>query len=100
MGCTPVVSDTLALSPGGVILCSASLELTQNDVDEGSISSVAFARGEASDGQAVLSEDTVDHELGQTADLSVGALRACSTKTCSFHAEAIDMMGTGVGLWP
>ncbi|CAM9230892.1 unnamed protein product [Scytosiphon promiscuus] len=69
--CTPVLADTLALAPEGVILCSASLELTQDNLDEGWITSAAFARGEANDGQVVLGEDTVDQEIVQAAGLSV-----------------------------
>lgn len=70
--CTPYLSDTLALAPEGVILCSASLELTQDNIDEGSIRNAVFARGEANDGQAVLGEDTVEQEIVQAAGLSVG----------------------------
>ncbi|CAM9508092.1 unnamed protein product, partial [Hapterophycus canaliculatus] len=70
--CTPILSDTLALAPGGVILCSASLELTQDDVDEGSLSGAVFARGTANDGQVFLAEDAVDQEIVQATGLSVG----------------------------
>lgn len=71
--CTPPLTGNLVLAPGGVVLCSATLELTQDDVDGGGLSSEVFARGEARDGQAVLAEDRVEQELEQAVGLSVGA---------------------------
>lgn len=55
------------------MLCSATLELTQDNVDGGTLSSAVFARGEASDGQSVLGQDTVSQEIGQAVGLSLGA---------------------------
>lgn len=74
--CIPSLTDTLELAPGGVILCSATLVLTQDDVDGGSLTSAVFGLGEASDGQAVLAEDSVAVEFGQSVGLSVGGLCA------------------------
>lgn len=71
--CVPTLTETLALAPEGILLCSATLELTQDDIDGGELSSAVFARGEASDGQSVLDEDLVTQELGQAAGLSIGA---------------------------
>ena len=73
--CTPSLTETLVLAPGGKALCSATLELTQDHIDGGALSSVIFARAEASDGQSVLGQDTVTQELGQTVGLSLGARR-------------------------
>lgn len=71
--CTPSFTEALALAPGGKALCSATLELTQDHIDGGKLVSAVFARGEASDGQSVLGQDTVTQELGQAAGLSLGA---------------------------
>lgn len=54
------------------MLCSANHELTQDNIDGGAVTSAVFARGEASDGQSVLGQDTVTRELGQAASLSLG----------------------------
>lgn len=56
------------------MLCSATLELTQDHIDGGALSSEMFARGQASDGQAVLGEDNVHQELVQDVGLSVGTV--------------------------
>lgn len=71
--CTPSFTETLLLAPGGKALCSATLELIQDHIDGGTLSSVVFARAEASDGQSVLGQDTVTQELEQAARLSLGA---------------------------
>lgn len=71
--CTPSLTETLVLAPGGKALCSATLELTQDHIDGGTLSSVVFARAEASDGESVLGQDTVTQELGQAVRLSLGA---------------------------
>ncbi len=70
--CIPTLTKTLALAPEGILLCSATVELTQDDIDGGELSSAVFARGHASDGQSVLGEDLVTQELGQAAGLSIG----------------------------
>ncbi|CAM9245227.1 unnamed protein product [Ectocarpus sp. 13 AM-2016] len=84
--CTPSVTEALALAPGGIVLCSATLELTQDHIDGGALSSEMFARGVASDGQAVLGEASVHLELVQDVGLSVVAIGA-------FNDENGDELG-------
>lgn len=70
--CTPSLSDALVLAPEDTILCSATLELTQDDIEGALLGSTAFARGEAGDGQAVLAEKYVEKDLNQRVGLSLG----------------------------
>lgn len=64
---------TLALAPGGKLLCSATLELTQDDVDGGSVYSLVSSRGEVGDGETVMAEGNVEQDLDQGTGLSAGA---------------------------
>lgn len=70
--CTPSLTGRLALAPGGVLRCSATLELTQDDVDAGLVDGLVFSRGEASDGEIVMAEGNVEQDLDQAAKLSAG----------------------------
>lgn len=76
--CTPPFTETLVLAPGGVALCSATLELTQDNLDGGTLTSAVFARGEASDGQSVLGQNTVTQEFGQAVGLTLGGAEGIS----------------------
>lgn len=71
------------------MLCSATLELTQDDIDGGTLNGVAFARGEASDGQMSLGEDYVEQVFEQAIELSVGEtaiyLQSFCLPRCLFH---------------
>lgn len=54
------------------MLCSATLELSQDDIDGGRLSSAVFIRGDASDGQIVLGEDYLEQDLEQSVGVSIG----------------------------
>lgn len=76
LDCTPSLDDeaaALVLAPGGVVICSATLELTQDHIEGALLGSTVLARGEASDGQSVQDEKYVEQDLKQTMGLSVGA---------------------------
>lgn len=69
--CIPTLTD-LVLAPGGAVLCSSTLSLTQDDLDVGRVRSEIFSRGEASDGEVARTESRVEQKLDQEPRASVG----------------------------
>lgn len=78
LGCTPSLEDgaaLLVLAPGDVVICSATLELTQADIEGALLSGTVLAKGEASDGQTVQAEKYLEQDLRQEVGLSVGTTK-------------------------
>lgn len=75
--CTPSLDDgaaaLLVLTPGGEVICSATLGLTQDDIEGALLGSTVFARAEASDGQTVQDNKYLEQDLTQAVGLSLGA---------------------------
>lgn len=74
MGCIPILTETLALAPGGTVLCSTTLVLTQHDVDSGLVSSEVSVRGYSRYSPMVSAEEHVEIILNQATGVSVGEI--------------------------
>lgn len=100
LDCTPSLDDgaaLLVLAPGGVVICSATLELTQADIEGALLGNTVLAMGEASDGQTVQAEKYLDQDLRQEVGLSVGATKRIVPRVQyvgGYHELAADYKST------